>query len=245
MLWSARRDAALAALVALALAALVVAVVIRRSLAPVPALRDAALQVAEGKHHPQVPCTDRRDVVGELARAVETLRKTSEAAAAARATPDAERTRAAAEESARTNASVGELPAAAARIGDVVRLINAMQAATGGAVDAIRAIGGRIDQISALVSAVDQQGLRPPRSRARSRTPPPALARCRTRSAVWRTTPHARARRVPPCGAQPTALMPIPERYMARSRGCRRNCARPDGRDRFLARFVTRSGGST
>jgi methyl-accepting chemotaxis protein len=40
--------------------------------------------------------------------------------------------------------------------------INAMQAATGGAVDAIRAIGGRIDQISGLASAVaaavEQQG---------------------------------------------------------------------------------------
>jgi methyl-accepting chemotaxis protein len=310
MLWSTKRDAALAALVALALAGLVVAVVIRRSLAPVLALRDATLKVAEGAHDVQVPCTDRRDVVGELARAVETLRKTSEEAAAARAALDAERARAAeerrvarvtladqfeaqvmaavsavaaavgrlrgsadgiaasasdtvslstevagasdrassgvnavaaaaeelaasireigrqvneaaavaraaAEESARTNGSVGELAAAAARIGDVVRLINdiagqtnllalnatieaarageagkgfavvasevknlasqtakateeigaqinAMQVATSGAVDAIRAIGERIDQISGLASAVaaavEQQG---------------------------------------------------------------------------------------
>jgi methyl-accepting chemotaxis protein len=310
MLWVAKRDATLAALAALALAGLLIAVVVRRSLAPVLALRDATLRVAEGKHDAQVPCTDRRDVVGELARAVETLRTTSEEAAAARAALDAERTRAAeerraarvtladrfeaqvmaavsavadavarlrgsadaiaesasgtvslstevtgasdraatgvnavaaaaeelstsireigrqvteaaavaraaAEESARTNASVGELSAAAARIGDVVRLINdiagqtnllalnatieaarageagkgfavvasevknlasqtakateeigaqinAMQAATGGAVDAIRAIGGRIDQISGLASAVaaavEQQG---------------------------------------------------------------------------------------
>jgi methyl-accepting chemotaxis protein len=309
-LWAAQRDAALAALVALALAGLFVSLVIRRSLAPVLALRDATLKVAEGAHDAQVPCTDRRDVVGELARAVETLRKTSAAAEAARTALDAERARAAeerraarvtladrfeaqvmaavsavaaavarlrgsadaiaasasgtvslstevagasdraasgvnavaaaaeelsasireigrqvteaaavaraaAEESARTNASVGDLSAAAARIGDVVRLINdiagqtnllalnatieaarageagkgfavvasevknlasqtakateeigaqinAMQAATGGAVDAIRAIGGRIDQISGLASAVaaavEQQG---------------------------------------------------------------------------------------
>jgi methyl-accepting chemotaxis protein len=309
-LWAAQRDAALAALVALALAGLFVSLVIRRSLAPVLALRDATLKVAEGAHDAQVPCTDRRDVVGELARAVETLRKTSAEAEAARTALDAERARAAeerraarvtladrfeaqvmaavsavaaavarlrgsadaiaasasgtvslstevagasdraasgvnavaaaaeelsasireigrqvteaaavaraaAEESARTNASVGELSAAAARIGDVVRLINdiagqtnllalnatieaarageagkgfavvasevknlasqtakateeigaqinAMQAATGGAVDAIRAIGGRIDQISGLASAVaaavEQQG---------------------------------------------------------------------------------------
>jgi methyl-accepting chemotaxis protein len=309
-LWAAQRDAALAALVALVLAGLFVSLVIRRSLAPVLALRDATLKVAEGAHDARVPCTDRRDVVGELARAVETLRKTSAEAGVARAALDAERAsateerraarvtladrfeaqvmaavsavaaavarlrgsadaiaasasgtvslstevagasdraasgvnavaaaaeelsasireigrqvteaaavaRAAAEESARTNASVGELSAAAARIGDVVRLINdiagqtnllalnatieaarageagkgfavvasevknlasqtakateeigaqinAMQAATGGAVDAIRAIGGRIDQISGLASAVaaavEQQG---------------------------------------------------------------------------------------
>jgi methyl-accepting chemotaxis protein len=310
MLWAAQRDAALAALVALVLAGLFVSLVIRRSLAPVLALRDATLKVAAGAQGVAVPCTDRRDVVGELARAVETLRKTSEDAAAARAALDAERARAAeerraarialadrfesqvmaavsavadavarlrtsadaiaesatgnvslstevtyasdraaagvnavaaaaeelsasireitrqvteaaavaraaAEESARTNASVGELSAAASRIGDVVRLIsdiagqtnllalnatieaarageagkgfavvasevknlasqtakateeisaqiNAMQAATGGAVEAIRAIGGRIEEISALASAVaaavEQQG---------------------------------------------------------------------------------------
>ena len=310
MLWAAKRDTALAALAALALAGLFVALVIRRSLAPVLTLRDATLKVAEGAHDVVVPCTVRRDVVGELARAVETLRRTSQEAATARTALEAERARAAeerraarvtladrfeaqvmaavsavavavtrlrgradaiaesatgtvslstevtgasdraasgvnavaaaaeelsasireigrqvteaasvaraaAEESARTNASVGELSAAATRIGDVVRLINdiagqtnllalnatieaarageagkgfavvasevknlasqtakateeisaqinAMQAATGGAVDAIRAIGGRIDQISSLASAVaaavEQQG---------------------------------------------------------------------------------------
>jgi len=310
MLFAAKRDAALAALVALVLAGLFVALVISRSLAPVLALRDATLKVAQGAHDVAVPCTDRRDVVGELARAVETLRRTGEEAASARAAVEAERVRAAeerraarvalaerfeaqvmaavsavaeavkrlrgsadaiaesasgnvalstevtgasdraasgvnavaaaaeelsasireigrqvteaasvaraaAEESARTNASVGELSAAATRIGDVVRLIsdiagqtnllalnatieaarageagkgfavvasevknlasqtakateeisaqiNAMQAATGGAVEAIRAIGGRIDQISGLASAVaaavEQQG---------------------------------------------------------------------------------------
>ena len=308
MLWAAKRDTALAALAALA--GLFVALVIRRSLAPVLTLRDATLKVAEGAHDVVVPCTVRRDVVGELACAVETLRRTSQEAATARTALEAERARAAeerraarvtladrfeaqvmaavsavavavtrlrgradavaesatgtvslstevtgasdraasgvnavaaaaeelsasireigrqvteaasvaraaAEESARTNASVGELSAAATRIGDVVRLINdiagqtnllalnatieaarageagkgfavvasevknlasqtakateeisaqinAMQAATGGAVDAIRAIGGRIDQISGLASAVaaavEQQG---------------------------------------------------------------------------------------
>jgi methyl-accepting chemotaxis protein len=97
MLRDARRDAALAALTALALAGLLVALVIRRSLAPMLTLRDATLKVAQGAHDVAVPCTDRRDVVGELARAVETLRSTSAEAAAARAALDAERARAAEE----------------------------------------------------------------------------------------------------------------------------------------------------
>ncbi|MFQ3622924.1 MAG: methyl-accepting chemotaxis protein [Acetobacteraceae bacterium] len=282
--------------------ALLVWLLVRASLRPVLALRDATLRVAEGDTEAPVPGAARRDVVGELARAVVTLQGRARDAGAERAKLDAERARtaeerrgqrlelaarfetevlaavaaaseaaerlrhtaetiaaggqdtlllssevsgsseraasgvqavaaaaeelaasireigrqvteaagaaqAAAQESARTNDQVAELAQAASRIGDVVRLINdiagqtnllalnatieaarageagkgfavvasevknlasqtakateeiasqinAMQAATEGAVGAIRAIGGRIDEISRLASAV-------------------------------------------------------------------------------------------
>lgn len=282
--------------------AIILWLVVRASLRPVLALRDATLKVAEGDTEAAVPGTSRGDVVGALARAVVTLQERTREAKAAREQVEAERARnaeerrqqrlelagrferevmaavaaateaaerlratseqiasgakdtlalsgaiagssdraaggvqavaaaaeqlsasireiarqvtetasvarSAAEESDRTNAQVAELAQAAARIGDVVRLINdiagqtnllalnatieaarageagkgfavvasevknlasqtakateeiatqisAMQAATDGAVGAIKAIGNRIDEISRLASAV-------------------------------------------------------------------------------------------
>ncbi|WP_114376047.1 methyl-accepting chemotaxis protein [Elioraea thermophila] len=308
---AARREAILVGLAVIAAVALALWLVIRTSLRPVLALRDATLKVAEGDTEAPVPGTDRGDVVGALARAVVTLQERTREAKAAREQVEAERARnaeerrqqrlelagrferevmaavaaateaaqrlrlaadqiaagakdtevlsgsvasaseraaggvqavaaaaeelsasireisrqvtetasaarSAAEESERTNAQVAELAQAASRIGDVVRLINdiagqtnllalnatieaarageagkgfavvasevknlasqtakateeiatqisAMQAATDGAVGAIKAIGNRIDEISRLASAVaaavEEQGV--------------------------------------------------------------------------------------
>ena len=77
--------------------ALLLGFVVRASLRPVLALRDATLKVADGDTEAAVPGTARGDVVGALARAVVALQERAREAKAAREQMEAERVRTAEE----------------------------------------------------------------------------------------------------------------------------------------------------
>jgi methyl-accepting chemotaxis protein len=164
---------------ALAVAGLLVGVATRSSLTPLRHLASATRKVAEGDFSASVPGKDRRDQVGDLARAVATLQAEAAAAADARAEAERERKLAAEERHAtrlrmaegfeaqvmtvarQMTDAVGTLEGTAARIAENARRNMALSGqvadAAGEAAGSVNGAAAAAEELSASIAEISRQ----------------------------------------------------------------------------------------
>ncbi len=172
-------EIALAGVIALLLAALIVGFATRSSLAPLRQLAAATRKVSEGDFAAAVPGRDRKDEVGNLARAVAALQAEAAAAAEARAEAERERQRASEERRAtrlhmaegfeaqvmtvvrQVTDSVGTLEGTAARIAEKARRNMALSGqvadAAGEAAGSVNGAAAAAEELSASIGEISRQ----------------------------------------------------------------------------------------
>ena len=127
---------------------------LRASLRPLGGLALALRAIGEGRLDSEIPCTTRRDELGEIGRAVATLRDTARLARTAAATAEAERASAHAE---RTASRRGTADALESSVGDIARKLGLAADTLMRAADDVGAAGSRTTaRAEASVSRVAQ-----------------------------------------------------------------------------------------